>query len=157
MKWYVLYTKSRCEKKVAELLQQKGLESYCAVVSEKRIWSDRVKLIDRPVLPSYVFVKLEDVQQNDVRRVPGVVNFLYEHGKIATVRQTEVAALKNFMTKYYDHGIEATQYKVGDVVEIDSKVIGKTEGVVVARKRNYVQLYIKTLGYMLSAKINNNE
>jgi transcriptional antiterminator RfaH len=157
MKWYVLYTKPRCEKKVAERLQDLQLESYCATISEKRLWSDRVKVVERPILPSYVFVKLEEKQQTRVRMVPGVVNFLYEQGQIATVRNTEMQALKSFVAKYYDHGIQATQYAIGDLVEINSSIIGKTQGVIVSKRKNFVQLYVKSLGFMLTSKLNTDE
>jgi transcription antitermination factor NusG len=157
MKWYVLYTRPRCEKKVAERLTVLQLESYCAIISEKRLWSDRVKVVERPILPSYVFVKLEEKHQTKVRMVPGVVNFLYEQGQLATVRNTEMQALKNFVAKYYDHGIQATQYAIGDLVEINSSIIGKTQGIIVSKRKNFVQLYVKSLGFMLTSKLNTDE
>ena len=52
-KWFVLVTKSRAEKKVAEDLQKLGLEAYCPTVVRVKEWSDRKKKIVIPVNPLY--------------------------------------------------------------------------------------------------------
>ena len=41
--WYVLYVRSRHEKKVHQLLQEKGIESSLPLIKTIRIWSDRKK------------------------------------------------------------------------------------------------------------------
>ena len=56
-KWHVIYTKSKWEKKVDELLMQKGFESWCPVQKQERQWSDRKKIIETPLFRSYVFIK----------------------------------------------------------------------------------------------------
>ena len=43
MGWYVLYTKSRNEKKVASLLAAKGIEVYSPLQEVIKQWSDRKK------------------------------------------------------------------------------------------------------------------
>ena len=43
MKWFVAYTKSRCEAKASDFFKKNGVESYVPVFVEKRQWSDRVK------------------------------------------------------------------------------------------------------------------
>ena len=60
MNWFVLYTKPRFEKKVEEGLLSLGIEVYCPTRKEIRIWSDRKKRVDVPVLPSMVLVKLDE-------------------------------------------------------------------------------------------------
>ena len=55
--WNVLYTRSRCEKKVAALLSKRGIENYCPLNRVVRKWSDRHKLIYEPLFSSYVFVR----------------------------------------------------------------------------------------------------
>jgi hypothetical protein len=43
LKWYVMYTRSRAEKKVADMLAEEGVEVYLPMVEELRQWSDRKK------------------------------------------------------------------------------------------------------------------
>ena len=54
--WYAVYTKPRWEKKVAGLLERKGIESYCPLNKVQRQWSDRKKIVMEPLFQSYVFV-----------------------------------------------------------------------------------------------------
>ncbi|MBS1604608.1 MAG: UpxY family transcription antiterminator [Bacteroidetes bacterium] len=41
LKWYALYTRPCKEKRVAELLGEKGVEHYCPLKKVQRQWSDR--------------------------------------------------------------------------------------------------------------------
>ena len=61
--WSVIKTRSRWEKKVARLLKQKGIDTFCPLLKAKRQWSDRVKTIEQPLLKSYVFVKVAEDQR----------------------------------------------------------------------------------------------
>lgn len=92
-KWFVVQTRARWEKKVADCLQQKGIQSFCPLRKVQRKWSDRVKIIDEPVFRSCVFVKISPEQRTAVRLTDGVINFLYEHGKPVVVKEKEIYML----------------------------------------------------------------
>ena len=77
MPWYVLYTKSRQEKKVTEALNLLGVNAYCPVVTTMKQWSDRKKKVEEPLIKSYVFVNLEESNRDIVFEVPGVVRYLF--------------------------------------------------------------------------------
>ena len=77
MPWYVIYTKPRNEKKVAERLQQIGITVYCPMITMIKQWSDRKKKVQIPLLNSYVFVCLEDKEREKVFQVSGVVRYLF--------------------------------------------------------------------------------
>ncbi|MDX1426779.1 MAG: transcription termination/antitermination NusG family protein [Salegentibacter mishustinae] len=49
MSWYVLYTKPRTEKRVAESLEQMGVEVYCPLITEIKQWKDRKKKLKTPL------------------------------------------------------------------------------------------------------------
>ena len=59
MPWYVLYTKPRQEKKVADGLIAIGIAAYCPLVTTIKQWSDRKKKVEVPLINSYVFVNIE--------------------------------------------------------------------------------------------------
>ena len=46
--WYAIRVKSRCEKMVSEQLQQKGYEQFLPMYWSRRLWSDRVKVLQLP-------------------------------------------------------------------------------------------------------------
>ena len=56
--WFALYTKARAEKKLGLALDRLGIENYLPLISEKRQWSDRVKVIESPLFKSYIFVRI---------------------------------------------------------------------------------------------------
>ena len=60
MKWYVLHTKPRSEKKAEEELLSLGIHAYCPTRDEVRHWSDRKKRIEIPLLPSMVLVNIDE-------------------------------------------------------------------------------------------------
>lgn len=96
-KWYVISTRRGWEKKVEEVLAQKGLESFCPLVTVKRQWSDRIKWVGVPLFESYIFVKITDEQRQAVRMTPGVKNFVYTNGKPAFLKNREVETLKQIL------------------------------------------------------------
>jgi transcription antitermination factor NusG len=98
VKWYIVQTRSRWEKKVADCLEQMGIESYCPVKKVKRKWSDRIKTLEEPFVRSCVFVKMGAHQKTDVRLVEGVVNFIYENGKPVQVRERDIQLMKKGLT-----------------------------------------------------------
>jgi transcription antitermination factor NusG len=57
LKWFVMYTRSRAEKKVAEMLVEEGVEVYLPMVEELRQWSDRKKKVQKALFNGYIFVK----------------------------------------------------------------------------------------------------
>ena len=76
-RWHVIYTKSKWEKKVDDLLMQKGFECWCPVQKQERQWSDRKKIIETPLFRSYVFIKACKEDYTQILSTNGVVNFLY--------------------------------------------------------------------------------
>jgi transcription antitermination factor NusG len=75
-RWYVLYLRSRYEKRVHEELLRRGIESFLPVVTEVRQWSDRKKKVEVPLFPGYDFVRIELTQKLRVLQVEGVVKFV---------------------------------------------------------------------------------
>jgi transcription antitermination factor NusG len=109
-KWYAIYTRPRWEKKVNQLLLQKGVESYCPLNKVRRKWSDRIKMIEEPLFKSYVFVKIEEEARTGVRMTDGVVNFVYWNGKPAVIREKEIQTIKRFLGEY--ENVEAIPFSI---------------------------------------------
>ena len=114
--WFVLCTKPRNELMVTERLTRLGVEVYTPTKIEVRQWSDRKKKVIVPLLPSMVLVQLSEKELGTVFEVPGVVRFLFEHGKRASVSNEEVLAMKSYLeaSKVADEKCLA----VGDLVEV---------------------------------------
>jgi len=151
--WFVLITKPRAEKKVAERLSDLNLEVYCPVKIKMRQWSDRKKRVEVPVLPSMVLVRLSDSQRSIVFDVPGVMRFLFWLGKPAIVRDIEISTLK----KTLDQGltiVETSKIGVGDRIEIDGLgSVKKEKGRIKHISGKYCWVIMESLGYIVKLEI----
>jgi len=114
-KWFVLYTKPNASLKVADRLSALGIQVYTPTKIEVRQWSDRKKKIKVPFLPSMVLVRLEENNINNVFQVPGVVRYMFEHGKRVEIKEQEIEAMQLYVE---GKAKVAKSVRVGDIVQI---------------------------------------
>ena len=152
MNWYVIYTKPRGEKKAEEQLLSLGINAYCPTRSEIRLWSDRKKRIQVPVLPSMVLVNIDDKDINRVFESPEVVRYMFWLGKRAIVRQSEVNILKKYLKGDYNFiNSKLSDIKVGDNFSLSS--FNNETGIVNRISNNNIWIYLKSIGYSIKLKL----
>lgn len=149
MPWFALYTESRHEKKVAEKLTKLGIEVYCPLVTQIKQWSDRKKKVEVPLIPSYVFVKLEEIERNKVFQVSGVVRYLYWLGSPAIVKEEEINLLKKWLSGTTVSSFEVKGIEVGEPYTIQSGPFIGQEGIVSKVDKNYLALVLPELGFKI--------
>ena len=137
--WFVLYTKPRNEMKVTKRLSALGIEVYAPTKIEVRQWSDRKKKVEVPLLPSMVLVRVEEKDSGLVFDIPGVVRYLFEHGKRATISNEEVLAMKSYLENTFNATDEGLS--IGDVVKVplldkEANVLSLQGKKIVARLKN---------------------
>ena len=93
-KWYPIYTRSRAEKKTQEKLAQKNIETYLPLKKVLKQWSDRKKIVEEPLLNSYLFIYISAKEYNDVLLTPGFTRFIYFSGKIAAIPEKQIQDLR---------------------------------------------------------------
>ncbi len=157
MKWYVIYTRPRWEKKVYSLLTAKSIESYCPLNKVRRKWSDRVKLVEEPLFKSYVFVKTDEEGRLPVRMTDGVVNFVYWNSKPAIVKEKEIQTIKKFLNEHEQVALVKMDLKPNDKVVITSGPLMDKEGKVLEVKNKVAKVIIESLGYILVADIDKSK
>ena len=156
-KWYAVYTKPRWEKKVDKLLTEKGIESYCPLQKIQRQWSDRKKIVEEPLFKSYVFVRIPDAQQTALRKVNGVVNYVYWMGKPAVVKDREIEVIKKFLDEYENIQVEPVEVHINNKVHIKSGVLMDKEATVLSVMKNKVKVVIESIGFSLVANIDKSK
>jgi transcription antitermination factor NusG len=152
MNWYVLYTKPKWEKKVAEQLQAIGIECYCPLVTKERQWSDRKKKVEVPLFNSYVFVRLEEADRALVFQSPGAVRYLFWLQKPAVVREDEIATIKKWLNASDIAEIEVSTYQVGDTIQVDSGPFVHQQAVVKEVTASHYVLVLESMGCVLKMK-----
>jgi transcription antitermination factor NusG len=90
-----MYVKSRWEKRVDESLKESSLESFVPLTRTLRQWSDRKKMIMKPLLPSYVFVNLNSPTEfHKALAVDGACSFIRFGRQYARVTDREINNIK---------------------------------------------------------------
>ena len=152
-KWYAVYTRPRWEKKVAELLQRKGIEHYCPLNKVLRQWSDRKKLVEEPLFTSYVFIRVSEAEHLKVKQTDGVINLVYWLGRPAVIKEAEITAIKRFLSDYQNVQLERASVNVSDTVRIIQGPLLSMEGSVVEVMTHSVKVLLPSLGFTLTAQV----
>lgn len=152
MLWYVLYTRPKAEKRVADNLQKIALEVYCPMTTEIRQWSDRKKKVSTPLFTSYVFVKLKEKDRHKVFDIPGVVKYLYWLGKPAIVKDYEIDTIKNWLIDGEVKEATVEHISPGDRVHISSGTFKNQEAIVRELGPKRARLILLNLGCVVNIR-----
>ncbi|WP_432714741.1 UpxY family transcription antiterminator [Pedobacter sp.] len=152
--WFVIYTRPRWEKKVNQLLQMQGINSYCPVRTVKSKWADRIKTIELPLFNSYVFVHISPKEELKVRLTLGVLNFVYYMGKPAQIRPSVIDSIKDFLQIFPEAEVVSIQgMEVGDKVKIKEGIMQQKEGHIIKLQGKDVLVVIDSLNCALITKV----
>lgn len=151
--WYIIYTRCGSEKKVAALLEKKGIETYCPLKKANRHQIDRKRVMAEPLFSSYVFVRASDSEHPDIIETEGFLNFVYWLSKPAIICTDEIDTIKKFLVEYDYVSIEKSEVLPNDKVRILNGPLVLWEGNVVEVMTNTVKILLPSLGYSLVAEI----
>ncbi|SDB81084.1 UpxY family transcription antiterminator [Williamwhitmania taraxaci] len=134
VRWYALYTKSRNEKKVHERLTEHGYESFLPMHKVVRQWSDRKKVVEVPLINSYVFVRMVLSQRFAVLQDPGAVCFINFEKLPAPVADKDIAYLKCILEEDIEVEVVETPLSKGEKVKVNAGQLMGLEGELVDHK-----------------------
>ena len=152
MNWYVVYTKPKWEKKVAEQLNKMGIECYCPLITQVRQWSDRKKKVEVPLFNSYVFVHLAENDRNEVFRASGAVRYLFWLGKPAIVRDEEISTIKKWLAVSDQYEISVATLQVGDKFILESGPFKSQQAIIQEVNKTGYVLVLEAMGCVLRIK-----
>jgi len=153
-KWYALYTRPRAEKLVYQRLVETGIETFLPIQKTYRKWSDRKKLIEKPLLSSYIFVKTIRKNFPIIFNTNGVVKFISFEGQPVSIPQNQIDNLKLLINSDADIEVTSEKFAAGDNVEVISgSLIGLTGELIKIGNRNRVVVRIDRLDQNLVLKI----
>lgn len=132
--WFALGTRSQREKMVASLLHSKGYEEFLPLYRSRHRWSDRMKEMEKPLFPGYVFCRFDVQNRLPILMTPGV-HFIAGIGKTPlAVNDDEMSALQQVVRS----GLQAEPWpflQVGQRVRIERGVLEGLEGICVGFKK----------------------
>lgn len=150
-KWYAIYTRPRWEKKVAGLLEIAGIEHYCPLNKVMKQWSDRKKIVLEPLFKGYVFVSVTENKKWDIKKIDGILNYVYWLGKPAVVKETEIETIKKFLQEFTDVHVTSTGIKISNQVLIKQGVLMNYRGIIMEVSGSRAKVKIISMGLELSA------
>ena len=127
--WYVLKVRSNCERRAAAHLRDRGFEEFSPSYRDSVQWSDRTKITERFLFPTYVFCRVNPAERAQVLRVPGVVNFVSFGAGPAAVPEEEVEQVRTLVCS----GLLVTPHpflEVGQKVRLERGPLTGVEGIV---------------------------
>ena len=152
--WYAIYTKPRNEKRVNELLTEQSIQNYLPLIKTVRQWSDRRKIVELPLFPSYLFVHINDKEYFHVIKTQGIVKFIIFENRRIVVPDYQIEAIR----KYIETGEESIDnpenYSVGKIVRVTrGSMKGLTGKLVQILGKQRVRVEIESVRQSLFIKI----
>ncbi|MDE2102124.1 MAG: UpxY family transcription antiterminator [Patescibacteria group bacterium] len=95
MSWYAVQTRSNCEGRVHSAFERDGVEDLYPFYRYQSKWSDRQKVIERPVFPGYLFACFgSSAGRIQVLSTTGVIRIL---GAMLPVPDREIDQVRQLM------------------------------------------------------------
>jgi transcription antitermination factor NusG len=133
--WFAAYTNSHHEKRVALHFAERRIESFLPLYSTPHRWRNRCEMIVQlPLFPNYVFVRIDPRDRVRVLEVPGVFSLVGFGRTLAPLPDFEIETLRSGLGQ---RKIEPHPYLViGARVRIKAGPMMGMEGVLVRKKDN---------------------
>lgn len=92
--WFALQTRYRSENLVATQLRGKGYEPFLPVCKSRRRWSDRVKELELPLFPGYLFCRFNPLDRLPILVTPGVLQIVGTGKTPIPIDDAEISAIQ---------------------------------------------------------------
>ena len=155
--WYAIYTNSRAEKRVNDRLNDQDIETFLPLQKTLRQWSDRKKLVEKPLISSYVFVKCIPKDFFSVKATEGVVKFIMLQGKPVPIPEIQIRNLRILCGSDAEVEVSNDVYTKGDMVEVIFGSLTGLQGELIrVRRKHKVVIRIIQPGMNLTVDIQTN-
>lgn len=153
--WYVVYTRSRAEKKVMVELGHKGIEGFVPLQKKLRQWKDRKKWVEMPLISGYCFVHISRKEYDVVLQTNNVVSFVRFEGKAAVIPDAQIDALKQMLKQFdFEVTVSPEDFEPGKKVEvIEGPLLGLRGELLEARGKHKFILRITQITSTFSVEI----
>jgi transcription antitermination factor NusG len=138
--WYAAYTRSRHEKRVAEQLEQRGVEHFLPLYEATHRWKDRRVCLPLPLFPGYIFLRLQLENRLRVLQIPSVVHLVGSNGNPIAIEAKEIHSLRDGLRSAV-HAEPHPYLTVGRRVRVKRGPLQGAFGVLV-RKKNKLRFVI---------------
>src|SRR5438270_11525242 len=142
--WFALRVRSNSEKVTTAHLEARGLQPFLPLYRSRRTWSNRIKDLDFPLFPGYVFCRFVVTNRLPVLSAPGVVGIVGAGKVPIPLDPREIEAIR----RVAGSGLPAEPWpylKAGQIVRVDHGALKNVEGILLDVKSKQRLLVSVTL------------
>jgi transcription antitermination factor NusG len=136
LQWFAVRVRSNYEKIASASLRSKGYEELLPLCTGRRVWSDRIKVVESPIFPGYVFCRFDPSRRLPILTTPGVVGIVGFGDAPAPVHEHEISSLRALL----EAGLSCEPWpflKVGQPITIEHGPLAGVDGTVLQIKGQY--------------------
>ncbi len=134
--WFALLIRARHSRIVAAALHTKGFEVFLPLYTSRRRWSDRIKEIELPLFPGYLFCRFDLNNRLPILITPGVIQIVGIAKTPVPVEESEIDALQAIVASR----LQAQPWpfiQVGQRVRIEHGPLCGAEGILISSKKQH--------------------
>lgn len=135
-RWFALQVRTRWESSTAVLLSGKGYQTLLPTYQTKKRWNGRVKQLNAPLFPGYVFCQFDALNRLPILVTPGVISVVGSGRIPLPVDDSEIAAIQTVVSS----GFQAEPWpylEIGQRIRIESEALNGLEGILINFKGNH--------------------
>jgi len=158
VQWYAIQTRYRFERKVTSQLCSKGLETFLPLLKETHRWSDRHKLVDTPLFPGYMFVRLDQSSliHKEFLKTEGIIGLITFAKEAAPVPNKQIDDLRQLLSQNVPCALHPF-LKVGQKVRIRGGCLDGLEGILDQAGQKNLVISIDSIQRAIAIKIEGYE
>ena len=99
--WFAVQVRSPLEQWLSVTLREKGYEAYLPTYRSRRTWSDRVKEIDQPLFPRYLFCRFDPMYRLPILKTPHVQGIVSIGRAPIAIPDHEIEAVRRMVSEGY--------------------------------------------------------
>lgn len=154
--WFALNTKFRYEDFAANHLRGKGYEVFLPIYKCRRRWSDRVKQLELPLFPGYLFCRFDAMDRLPILTTPGMIQIVGFGKTPVPVDEAEISALQTAIGS----GLEREPWpfaQIGQKVRIECGPLRGVEGILLNIKGGHrLVLSVTLLQRSVAVEVNSS-
>lgn len=135
LKWFALQVRTRWESSTAVLLSGKGYQAFLPTFKARKRWNGKLREINTPLFPGYVFCQFDAQKRLPVLVTPGVLSVVGRGRVPLPVDDGEIAAIQTVVSS----GFRAEPWpylELGQKIRIESDALSGLEGILINFKGN---------------------
>ena len=132
--WFVLFVRSNQEKIISHRLADREIEHLLPCYRSLRQWKDRRVMLERPLFPGYLFVRLPFEERTKVLTIPNVVSLVGKRSTPSVVSDEEINWIKCGMK--YGNAMPHPYLAEGEGVRVVAGALAGMQGILLRKQNN---------------------